>query len=85
MPKRTFFPSMLPPGWVAETCVSMPALVRSGVPACSETTTIGRNMITIAVITPYNTQACRRLPIISPKQSTMELGRMIITVFGWGL
>ena len=36
-------------------------------------------MISSAPMTPYRTQPCRRLPIISPKQITIELGSMIIS------
>ena len=59
----------------------MPACASAGVPACSDTTAIGSNTSSMHPITPYSTQACRRLPIISPKHTTMAAGsRAISTV-----
>ena len=51
-PKRTSLPSMLPPGWLELAAVSMPAFASSGVPACSDTMTTGRNRISSAPMTP---------------------------------
>lgn len=51
IPKRVSFPSMLPPGWLADATVSMPGALSAGPAACSARITIAAaatNSVSIA-------------------------------------
>ena len=67
MPKRTSFPSMFPPGCVAEPTWSAPAFVSAGLPDCSAPTHTASITTKRIVIVASNAQPWRVSPISTPK------------------